>query len=61
MIDKEGHEYVYIMTTKDKYEFPIMIEDSLVELSRKSGVSKATIKSSIRRGAVGYKKIRIDE
>lgn len=58
---------LYMAVTPDKYEFPIIVSESLKELSRKSGFSKAVISRAIYRKSKGKRfgikfiKIEIDE
>ena len=40
---------LYLMVTKDKYELPLGVYDSLDEMAEKQGVSKNYIKYSISR------------
>lgn len=41
--------YLYIRTTNDKYELPMMVCTSAAELARKSGVSESAIYNAILR------------
>lgn len=48
---------LWLLVTEDKYEFPLLICDSLQELAAKTGVKAASIKQSVSRGENGkYKK-----
>ena len=59
--------HVYMQVTRDKYEFPLIIADSLTELSRKTGTSKVTISAAIchhrerPEGRCQYHKVDIGE
>ena len=59
-------EYVYTMVTDDKYEFPIAMADTAVELGKIIGKSEHTIRSSIclnKKGKIKctrFHKIKID-
>lgn len=46
---------LYMAVTPDKYELPIMVEDSLDGLARKTGMKKSNIKSNIAHGYSGKK------
>ncbi len=59
---------LYLTVTKDKYELPIGVYDSLDEMAEKQGVSKSYIKTSISRYEHGtanwntpYRKVIINE
>lgn len=41
---------LWVMTTADKYEFPLCVEASAEALARKMGVSKSTVLTRERRG-----------
>lgn len=38
---------LYMAVTVDKYELPLIVEDSISKLAKKTGVSVSTVKSSI--------------
>lgn len=40
-------KYVYLYVTKDKFELPIIVADSLEELASKCGVTKHAISTGI--------------
>lgn len=59
---------LYLTVTKDKYELPVGVYDSLDEMAEKQGVSKNYIKSSISKYEHGkanwntpYRKVIINE
>lgn len=60
-------QYLWLAVTVDKYELPLMVEDSSAKLGAKFGLSKKTVASLISRKACGtrngYKfvKVRIEE
>ena len=59
-------KYVYMKVTRDEYEFPIAIADSVTELAEILGVAPMTISSAIchanqRNGNSAYKKVNISE
>ncbi len=43
IIDGKKVDYLYIATTKDKYELPIAIADSGKELAKILGISKSSV------------------
>ena len=49
MINKNGKGYLYLEVTRDKYEFPIHICDTLSELAEKAGVAKESISRQLAR------------
>lgn len=46
-------KYLYLLVTKDKYELPIMVEDSPTELARKCGVTTSAIISNAAKAERG--------
>lgn len=40
-------KYVYVAYSKDKYKLPVVVADSLGELSRKIGIDTNTISAAI--------------
>ena len=58
---------IYMMVTRDEYELPILITDSIDELAEKTGKSKNSILSSISHYLSGrypyspYRRIEIEE
>lgn len=57
---------VYMMVTNDKYELPLMIEDTAAELSRKlhmnpNSVGSAISAAKIRGHKCRYVKVEIDD
>lgn len=46
---------IYIMVTKDKYEHPIAIADTVKELSVMTGKSENAIRSGISKQKQGYR------
>lgn len=57
--------YLYVMTTKDKYELPLVVSDSTRELSEKTGVPVNTIRQLMSpcnqkdRPHSGFYKVRV--
>ena len=56
-------EYVYIMVTRDKYELPLAVADSVEELAEIVGVDAASIRKTMKRNREKkksrYRKVRI--
>lgn len=52
---------LYMILTKDKYELPRFVADSVPELSRMSGKTVSAIRSGISRGCKGYAAVEIEE
>lgn len=66
-MDKKQMRLVYMEVTKDKYELPLAVSDSIRELARMRGVNASTISHAIN-GIDGknfvrskYKAVEIDE
>ena len=51
---------LYIKTTMDKYELPIAVADSPLELATFLGMSKNTVSSSISHKYKGWSKVEVD-
>lgn len=49
-------KYLYMEVTNDEIELPLIVSDSLDELSKKSGRTKCAIKNAIIRGYSGRNK-----
>ena len=47
---------LYMAVTADKYELPLIVEDSISKLAKKTGVSVSTVKSSIDRNQSGTRR-----
>ena len=47
---------LYMAVTVDKYELPLIVEDSISKLAKKTGVSVSTVKSSIDRNQSGTRR-----
>ena len=52
---------LYIKTTKDKYELPVAVADSVEELAKMIGLTKASVASMITRHRGNVYKVVIDE
>lgn len=50
-------DFVYMKVTKDKYEYPLIIADSIAELSKIAGVGRQVIHRSIKIQNGKYKKV----
>ena len=51
---------LYLKTSKDEYELPEIVADSIQELARKTGKSAGSIATMISRGYPGYYKVNVD-
>lgn len=54
-------KYIYIKVTRDKYEFPIRITDSVVEMAKLEHTTENSISSSISHNKGTYFRIEVDE
>lgn len=52
---------LYLKTTKDKYELPVVVAESLSELSKLTGTTKNVISSSISKKRRGWYRIEVNE
>ena len=52
---------LYLRTTKDKYELPVAVAESLSELSRMTGHTKNVISSAISKKQRGWYRIEVNE
>lgn len=57
---------IWMVVTKDEYEFPIKMADSAHELAKMCGVSVNTVRGCVFKEKVGlcksrYKKVEIDD
>ena len=61
MLKVEGKElkYLYIATTKDKYELPIAVADSVGELAEMLNMKPTTISIYFSLGRPGFYKIEV--
>lgn len=58
-----NQDYYWLLVTQDKYRLPIVVADSLEELSNMIGISRRSIshamsKTKIRGGQCKYEKVR---
>jgi len=60
-------QYLWLAVTADRYELPLVVEDSSEKLGKVYGLSKKTVASMVRYGSDGSKsghkfvKVRIDD
>ena len=58
-------KYVYMKVTKDRYELPLVVADSVLELARMLGVDRGSIYKCLKRAKHGsksqYLKILVEE
>lgn len=51
---------LYMITTRDKYELPIIVEDSATKLAKRIGMNPNTLRSCISHGYRGYCRVEVD-
>lgn len=51
---------LYMVVTRDKYELPLIVEDSPTALAQRIGMNPKTLKSSISKGYKGYCRVEVD-
>lgn len=51
---------LYMVVTRDKYELPLIVEDSSAGLARKIGMNPETLRSCMSKGYRGYCRIEVD-
>lgn len=51
---------LYMIVTRDKYELPLIVEDSPTALAERIGMNPKTLKSSISKGYKGYCRVEVD-
>ena len=54
-------EKLYIRTTTDDLELPIIVEDNMVDIAKKLGMQKASVRSCFSHKYNGYHKIEMEE
>ena len=54
-------KYLYVITTKDEYELPMFVADTIRELSEMTGIKRKTLTHYFTLGRKGYYKILTDE
>lgn len=52
---------LYIKTTRDKYELPLVVADSPKELAQKLGMSRRSVASMCSREQSGFHRVEIEE
>lgn len=50
-------DFVYMKVTKDKYEYPLIVADSIAELSKILGIGREVIHRGIKNQNSSYKKV----
>ncbi len=63
---EDGAMTLYLQVTADRYELPLIIADSAVEMAEITGVSKDAIYRAVRRGSVSrggdrFVRVRTDD
>lgn len=52
---------IYMQTTKDDYELPVLVADNVNELATAAGVAASTILSAISHKYKGWARVEIEE
>ena len=52
---------LYMVTTRDDLELPIIVEDNMIEIAEKLGMQKASVRSCFSHKYNGYHRIELDE
>ena len=50
-----------MVTTRDDLELPIIVEDNMVDIAKKLGMQKASVRSCFSHKYNGYHKIEMEE
>ena len=58
-VDGKTIKYLYMATTKDKYELPIAVADSVSELANMLGMKSTTVSIYLSLGRPGFYKIKV--
>ena len=58
-VDGKNLKYLYIATTKDKYELPIAVADSVSELAEMLDMKPTTISIYLSLGRPGFYKVAV--
>ena len=54
-------KFLYMVTTRDDLELPIIVEDNMVDIAKKLGMQKASVSSCFSHKYNGYHKIELEE
>ena len=54
-------KFLYMKVSKDKYELPVAVAESVDELARMTGNTKKSIYSMVSRNTGGYRKVEVME
>ena len=54
-------KFLYIKVSKDKYELPVAVAESVDELAKMTGNTKKSIYSMVSRNTGGYRKVAVME
>lgn len=52
---------LYMKVTKDEYELPLMVEDSLDEFARRLGTTKGSILSALSHKHRGWARVKVED
>ena len=58
-VDGKELKYLYVATTKDKYELPIAVADSVGELAQMLNMKPTTISIYLSLGRLGFYKVAV--
>lgn len=58
-VDGKELKYLYVATTKDKYELPIAVADSVSELAEMLDMKPTTISIYLSLGRPGFHKVAV--
>ena len=58
-VDGKELKYLYVATTKDKYELPIAVADSVGELAEMLNMKATTISIYLSLGRPGFYKVEV--
>lgn len=58
-VDGKDLKYLYVATTKDKYELPIAVADSVSELAEMLNMKPTTISIYLSLGRPGFYKVAV--
>ena len=52
---------LYMKTTTDKYELPLIVEDSPSKLAKRLGLTKGSVSTMCSKGKNGYLRVKVEE
>ena len=51
---------LYMKTTRDKYELPLIVEDSPTKLAHKLGLSRHSVATMCSKNVCGYRRVEVE-